>query len=149
MAVLCYILLLLWFIFFVVSSRRRHTRCALVTGVQTCALPIYLAGAVERVEMVRIRLTRKRADDLLHPPRLEQRGKPGLAVTGIVVDDGKVARAMGDQRIDELVRHARGPEPADHDLRALANVDPQSVVEGTSVSVRGEHGGGRIIKKKN
>src|SRR3546814_9591576 len=24
------------------SSRRRHTRCALVTGVQTCALPIYL-----------------------------------------------------------------------------------------------------------
>src|SRR3546814_9658874 len=26
------------------SSRRRHTRCALVTGVQTCALPISLAG---------------------------------------------------------------------------------------------------------
>src|SRR3546814_7471120 len=27
-------------LFFFVSSRRRHTRCALVTGVQTCALPI-------------------------------------------------------------------------------------------------------------
>src|SRR3546814_5763615 len=27
---------------FVFSSRRRHTRCALVTGVQTGALPIYL-----------------------------------------------------------------------------------------------------------
>src|SRR3546814_2696022 len=27
--------------FFFFSSRRRHTRCALVTGVQTCALPIY------------------------------------------------------------------------------------------------------------
>src|SRR3546814_6525076 len=26
------------------SSRRRHTRCALVTGVQTCALPIFLAA---------------------------------------------------------------------------------------------------------
>src|SRR3546814_8565528 len=26
---------------FFVSSRRRHTRCALVTGVQTCALPIW------------------------------------------------------------------------------------------------------------
>src|SRR3546814_9958588 len=25
---------------FFCSSRRRHTRCALVTGVQTCALPI-------------------------------------------------------------------------------------------------------------
>src|SRR3546814_2465754 len=40
------------FIFFF-SSRRRHTRCALVTGVQTCALPIsatlfYLADEVTR-----------------------------------------------------------------------------------------------------
>src|SRR3546814_4203242 len=32
-------LVCLMFIFFF-SSRRRHTRCALVTGVQTCALPI-------------------------------------------------------------------------------------------------------------
>src|SRR3546814_1931270 len=28
--------------YFVFSSRRRHTRCALVTGVQTCALPIFI-----------------------------------------------------------------------------------------------------------
>src|SRR3546814_8420909 len=28
------------FVGFFFSSRRRHTRCALVTGVQTCALPI-------------------------------------------------------------------------------------------------------------
>src|SRR3546814_6414359 len=27
---------------FLFSSRRRHTRCALVTGVHTCALPIYM-----------------------------------------------------------------------------------------------------------
>src|SRR3546814_5757960 len=32
---------LFWFFF---SSRRRHTRCALVTGVQTCALPILSNG---------------------------------------------------------------------------------------------------------
>src|SRR3546814_39401 len=32
------LLLLLWILF--LSSRRRHTRCALVTEVQTCALPI-------------------------------------------------------------------------------------------------------------
>src|SRR3546814_19561540 len=31
----------LWCLLFFFSSRRRHTRCALVTGVQTCALPIY------------------------------------------------------------------------------------------------------------
>src|SRR3546814_3885267 len=34
---LCLILYIFCFFF---SSRRRHTRCALVTGVQTCALPI-------------------------------------------------------------------------------------------------------------
>src|SRR3546814_1947081 len=32
------------YIFFF-SSRRRHTRCALVTGVQTCALPIWTLRA--------------------------------------------------------------------------------------------------------
>src|SRR3546814_9800548 len=35
------LLIICWYssVFFF-SSRRRHTRCALVTGVQTCALPI-------------------------------------------------------------------------------------------------------------
>src|SRR3546814_16179023 len=32
---------------FFFSSRRRHTRCALVTGVQTCSLPISVAALVE------------------------------------------------------------------------------------------------------
>src|SRR3546814_16196157 len=32
------------FVALVFSSRRRHTRCALVTGVQTCALPIYISS---------------------------------------------------------------------------------------------------------
>src|SRR3546814_9651784 len=29
-----------------VASRRRHTICALVTGVQTCALPIFLESSL-------------------------------------------------------------------------------------------------------
>src|SRR3546814_7534918 len=36
-------------LFFFFSSRRRHTRCALVTGVQTCALPISGGPANARV----------------------------------------------------------------------------------------------------
>src|SRR3546814_3481450 len=43
------------------SSRRRHTRCALVTGVQTCALPIsgievgdYIEESLEPEEFGRI-----------------------------------------------------------------------------------------------
>src|SRR3546814_8217050 len=34
-----FVVIVFSFLFFF-SSRRRHTRCALVTGVQTCALPI-------------------------------------------------------------------------------------------------------------
>src|SRR3546814_4666462 len=34
--------------FFFFSSRRRHTRCALVTGVQTCALPISAGAGLYR-----------------------------------------------------------------------------------------------------
>src|SRR3546814_8713145 len=33
---------------FFFSSRRRHTRCALVTGVQTCALPIEVVADITR-----------------------------------------------------------------------------------------------------
>src|SRR3546814_9299838 len=36
---------------FFFSSRRRHTRCALVTGVQTCALPIFLASGSIPIEL--------------------------------------------------------------------------------------------------
>src|SRR3546814_936527 len=49
---------------FLFSSRRRHTRCALVTGVQTCALPISEAnlellknngfGEVQDTQMLRL-----------------------------------------------------------------------------------------------
>src|SRR3546814_621360 len=50
---------LLWFVctvsvIFFFSSRRRHTSCALVTGVQTCALPIFetrLAGLVNQATL--------------------------------------------------------------------------------------------------
>src|SRR3546814_12528555 len=43
---------------FFCSSRRRHTRCALVTGVQTCALPICgeaeqrIAGGADAVSVI-------------------------------------------------------------------------------------------------
>src|SRR3546814_19121409 len=36
---------------FVFSSRRGHTRCALVTGVQTCALPILSTGDCVVIEV--------------------------------------------------------------------------------------------------
>src|SRR3546814_1724542 len=36
---------------FFLSTRRRHTRCSLVTGVQTCALPIYPHGRRMRMRV--------------------------------------------------------------------------------------------------
>src|SRR3546814_4638916 len=42
----------------VFSSRRRHTRCALVTGVQTCALPIFSAAAILASNTSSIPITR-------------------------------------------------------------------------------------------
>src|SRR3546814_8428687 len=64
MLILLYVLLfLLCFVFFF-SSRRRHTRCALVTGVQTCALPIsrqLLTGGLAGRPSTRQLLTVRRA----------------------------------------------------------------------------------------
>src|SRR3546814_8049611 len=59
-------------LYFLFSSMRRHTRCALVTGVQTCALPIYAhEGAVHVV-----------VDDVL----LVGDGQQALEEAGGVVD---------------------------------------------------------------
>src|SRR3546814_9160891 len=54
---------------FFFSSRRRHTRCALVTGVQTCALPICIEGQNLIVNKTRIPRTTK----LLFRLRSEER----------------------------------------------------------------------------
>src|SRR3546814_6045512 len=53
-----FLVLLIYCIFFF-SSRRRHTRCALVTGVQTCALPI----SAEAIEVGCLRLTLSTDDE--------------------------------------------------------------------------------------
>src|SRR3546814_5525261 len=44
----CWLYKLMLFLYFFFASRRRHTRCALVTGVQTCALPIYRVNPGDR-----------------------------------------------------------------------------------------------------
>src|SRR3546814_8746538 len=60
---MCYVVI------FFFSSRRRHTSCALVTGVQTCALPIFLG--------VRLYLLAQAADLVVDRP-VEGVGLPPL-----------------------------------------------------------------------
>src|SRR3546814_9452400 len=79
------------FVFFF-SSRRRHTRCALVTGVQTCALPIYReAPRGERDDAAR---EREDGDDL---------AARALEEIGERVEGGV------ERRVSARERRARGP----------------------------------------
>src|SRR3546814_13587345 len=120
---------------FFFSSRRRHTRCALVTGVQTCALPICRGQFPDG--------------------RLEE----ALLALEVVVD-----RLLGDARLGGDHVHGRSAVAAleedvgagllDRAMLVLGAgfcwfLDRKSVVEGKSVSVRVDLGGRRSIKKKH
>src|SRR3546814_2674452 len=71
---------------FFFSSRRRHTRCALVTGVQTCALPICAQlKAYEDWTRAQI-LPRARSDHRL-PPALYADNLKQVGVTDLAPDE--------------------------------------------------------------
>src|SRR3546814_10570394 len=63
---------------FFFSSRRRHTRCALVTGVQTCALPISKRMSAplgpDAVIARRRNVVASESNQRLHPPNLREQG---------------------------------------------------------------------------
>src|SRR3546814_15294409 len=76
---------------FFFSSRRRHTRCALVTGVQTCALPISVRPAqVDLRDEAAIEL------DLVEPGsgQLRQRG---VTRSEVVQRESSEARRVGKE----------------------------------------------------
>src|SRR3546814_9864794 len=145
----CYFFCFLCFFFFFFPSRTRHTSCALVTGVQTCALPFY-------------------AEVRPDPPdrRVGQPGLPGqrpdrgqwVAPAGIASSVRLITAAT---RSSSIVRGrpARGSStrPSTRSFRNRRRHLPpvcswtparKRVVEGKRVSVRVDLGGRRIIKKK-
>src|SRR3546814_2017555 len=94
---------------FFFSSRRRHTRCALVTGVQTCALPILVDVSADAV--------RRAVDDCLvtdlgllavlfgsgrrnHSEDVEA-VKAATRIPGLFADDDRAA-AEGNPELDEI-----------------------------------------------
>src|SRR3546814_4656058 len=69
------------FIFFF-SSRRRQTRCALLTGVQTCALPIYSSALGAKRALAKVGYaTLSEALDA-HLPRIA----PASALLGDIIE---------------------------------------------------------------
>src|SRR3546814_13208810 len=99
-----------YYMFFFFSRKRRHTRCALVTGVQTCALPIYGGRDLAPVEPVPADRARRAAvidariviDDL----------------RAIVVELEQVAAAVRQERREE------GRRPAGAEDHAIVIVEP-------------------------
>src|SRR3546814_3249319 len=87
---------------FFFSSRRRHTRCALVTGVQTCALPISAAAVSElgaSVAVVRL-------------PQVHNREKHGLVsyliaiarAQSVAIYAGEGANRWAAAHVDDVAR---------------------------------------------
>src|SRR3546814_7618581 len=100
--------------YFFFSSRRRHTRCALVTGVQTCALPISVARLA------------------LHPHSTNiQTSWVKMGPKGVAACLAAGANDVGGTLMNETITRAAG---AGHGQEMPP--DRKTVVEGTSVYVR-------------
>src|SRR3546814_11723706 len=103
------------FVFF--SSRRRHTRCALVTGVQTCALPISakldvtipIASVTVASAGLKDHLLRPGKDGA-QPDFFGANPAPARFVSTAVVvdDDGDEAKVTG------ILTHTGGERPVSH-----------------------------------
>src|SRR3546814_5241966 len=88
---------------FFFSSRRRHTRCALVTGVQTCALPI--------LEIIERRALERRVEAGLNRER--------AAGARADMQPKALAAPFEAAEIDQMEMLARRRVVADHDRLAL------------------------------
>src|SRR3546814_14111627 len=96
--------------------------CALVTGVQTCALPIYMKDLLKE---------RERGEEAEHFRR----------------EDAKLIEKMRERaHLDEIARALAAKLRVDD--AELLRRDRQSVVEGKSVSVRVDLGGRRLLINK-
>src|SRR3546814_10449114 len=95
------------------SSRRRQTRCALVTGVQTCALPILLRrglpelvarlAAIDGIED--LALTTNGSLLSRHAKALAEAGLHRLTVSLDTLNPERFARLSGGRgRLDEIGR---------------------------------------------
>src|SRR3546814_906015 len=131
------------FCVFFFSSRRRHTRCALVTGVQTCALPISPAAArrvrehtlaqllkrhrVRRITAAEL-LARLRAPAITVAPGTTEAASAHIQVLikrlTLINRELRTARAKLDQLIGYLAApegSQSGQQPEQRDVAILAS----------------------------
>src|SRR3546814_7710001 len=133
------------FVFFF-SSRRRHTRCALVTGVQTCALPIYTASDSGLAgDNVRIAYgTSKAAVIGLTKYVAAQHGRQSIRCNAIlpgpIMNDSLGQYPDLVQRIKRQALTPRIGKPADiAAMAAFLAADESEYITGQAYSVDGGH----------
>src|SRR3546814_6884296 len=86
---------------FFFSSRRRHTSCALVTGVQTCALPIsaaqpFISGAISKtINMLNSATVEDCAEAYMQSWRL------GIKANALYRDGSKLPQPLASALIDD------------------------------------------------
>src|SRR3546814_19142578 len=133
---------------FFFSSRRRHTRCALVTGVQTCALPISARRSWSGPTSPTVRRTCKACGSCL---RAEE-GLAGSCSNRVVrrrLPRTRRAIAHGCPTVKpQTLRRRSGLRPRRPLICAPCFRRRKSGGEGKSGSVLGRLGGGGSQKKK-
>src|SRR3546814_11423624 len=139
----------LWLYVFVLcffSSRRRHTRCALVTGVQTCALPIYWpmrsttsAGAGRSSSSATARSAASNSTR-------DGPGAAGAAMTGLL--ESQAPRPLADRLRPQAPDEVVGPDNLIAPEGPGGRIDRKRVVSGMTVSRRIDLGVRGGIKKK-
>src|SRR3546814_11878242 len=126
------------FVVFFFTSRRRHTRCALVTGVQTCALPIYSISCCPALK-----------GGMVFKKRRNENGESSGALlfclrshrNDVQCDGGRRTGGRGDGGQQARPRHCAAGSRAESPFQA----DRTSAVSGKSVSVRVNIGDRRNI----
>src|ERR1044071_8931100 len=111
--------------FFFFSSRRRHTRYPLVTGVQTCALPISCSRATLRPKAAQLTAAPASTRPCCRSPR--SRGGPGRRHRdGSPCRPGRLGTLHGDQQLvgkAVVVELAAGAQPRLPALAGLQRLD--------------------------
>src|SRR3546814_12061466 len=128
------------YVSFFFSSRRRHTRCALVTGVQTCSSDL-TAHPGHGIHGEEFGIENPGAEfvwvlDPIDGTKRFITGNPLFGCLVALLQDGRPILGVIDMPILE------------ERWVGAAGQDRKSVVEGKSVSVRVVLGGSRIITKK-
>src|SRR3546814_6589056 len=129
-------------VYFFFSSRRRHTRCALVTGVQTCALPICLeTRAMFAEQMTAGQIYR---NELAHDLRelgyeIEFDPRRGLFEIRDVPNDLIYAMSRRAEQIDAHAKEHGLQGQAERSISFFATRPPKQQVDRKSTRLNSSH----------